>query len=60
MKGPRGGIRWLAKDAFDKARNPVELVFLDREDRWRSIRETRTGMLARAIAFVDKHIGAPK
>lgn len=56
---PVGQSRMM-KDALDKARKPTELVLLSREDHWLSSAETRTEMLARSIAFIDKHIGAPK
>jgi dipeptidyl aminopeptidase/acylaminoacyl peptidase len=43
--------------ALKDSNKTVEIVELKGEDHWLSTGATRTEMLARSIAFIDKHIG---
>lgn len=54
---PVGQSRAIAK-ALAAAGKKHEFVELKGEDHWLSRGETRTEMLARSIAFIDRHIGA--
>jgi dipeptidyl aminopeptidase/acylaminoacyl peptidase len=53
---PPGQSRQM-RDALLAAKKSVEHVELKGEDHWLSLGATRTEMLARSIAFLDKHIG---
>ena len=48
----------LMAQALRTAGKRVEFVELDGEDHWLSGAQTRTTMLARSIAFIDRYIGA--
>jgi dipeptidyl aminopeptidase/acylaminoacyl peptidase len=53
---PIGQSRAMAK-ALKDSNKTVEIVELKGEDHWLSTGATRTEMLARSIAFIDKNIG---
>lgn len=46
------------RDALKQAGKPVEFVELKSEDHWLSRPASRTEMLERSLAFINKHIGA--